>query len=314
MINLENKPFRGGQPGVAMPVEIRQRISEAYHRKSSEEQAKQIVGLLALTPEQLEIRRKNIDQTGKPKTDEYLRKRSTVWNTIKPLVLRDATIPEMISITDLTRDQIANAVHHSDSPERSDILREYLSPEKEKERRKKSREAFLNKKPLSQEQENSDNFATNLLNESLILEDTIYWNKLREIYKTAGRDLPESISDQLRLEVLLRARLDCANGDLDLLLRYSQLRDSIDPRWFDVNLREEEKFVIDSLEISGINSSTPDCVHHWMLGDPMDGVVFGDCIRCGGHKEFSNKNPEHRVANGKAQISLGYGGKARKLD
>lgn len=34
------------------------------------------------------------------------------------------------------------------------------------------------------------------------------------------------------------------------------------------------------------SANAPECVHHWMVGEPYDGKASGDCIKCGGHKVF----------------------------
>lgn len=43
----------------------------------------------------------------------------------------------------------------------------------------------------------------------------------------------------------------------------------------------------EAAELRLVNESTPACVHHWVLGDPIDGFVPGRCKRCGGERSFS---------------------------
>ena len=43
--------------------------------------------------------------------------------------------------------------------------------------------------------------------------------------------------------------------------------------------------------ISIATAQTASCVHHWLLGDPMEGRIPAQCKRCGASKGFST-NPE----------------------
>ena len=43
--------------------------------------------------------------------------------------------------------------------------------------------------------------------------------------------------------------------------------------------------------LSVATSESRGCVHHWVLGDPLDGDVPASCKRCGADKHFST-NPE----------------------
>lgn len=33
-------------------------------------------------------------------------------------------------------------------------------------------------------------------------------------------------------------------------------------------------------ELQMVDGAQPNCVHHWVLGDPASGVVLGRCRRC----------------------------------
>ena len=39
-------------------------------------------------------------------------------------------------------------------------------------------------------------------------------------------------------------------------------------------------------EVRMIDAETPQCVHHWMLGDPISGRIVGRCRRCDASKVF----------------------------
>jgi len=43
--------------------------------------------------------------------------------------------------------------------------------------------------------------------------------------------------------------------------------------------------------ISVATPTSVSCVHHWLLGDPMEGRIPATCKRCGASKGFST-NPE----------------------
>ena len=43
--------------------------------------------------------------------------------------------------------------------------------------------------------------------------------------------------------------------------------------------------------ISVATATSTGCVHHWLLGDPMEGRIPATCKRCGASKGFST-NPE----------------------
>ena len=43
--------------------------------------------------------------------------------------------------------------------------------------------------------------------------------------------------------------------------------------------------------ISVATLETPTCVHHWMLGDPVEGRIPATCKYCGADKGFST-NPD----------------------
>ncbi len=37
-----------------------------------------------------------------------------------------------------------------------------------------------------------------------------------------------------------------------------------------------------------LNTDTPSCVHHWLLGDPVGNQIPGLCNRCGARRVYSN--------------------------
>lgn len=283
MANAENHSFKIGQVGVPMPIRLRTKISSTYHAKTPEQQARQLAGILNLTEEQRANSRRNIDQTGKPKTKEYLRKRSTVWNIIMPLVLRDALIPEMVALTQLTTMQVANALHHSSSPERSAVLSQYLAPEKDKERRSKSHQRgsrSVDRSQISLDEERRNELARALLDAGLITDDVSSWKNLQNIYADAGRELPKNLADKIRLEIFLKAKKSSDEGDSSLMEQYVRLGMSIDADWFGSSLEGDIDFL-----------RTSECKHHWVLGNPKDGTVHGNCLKCGKHKKYEKEKP-----------------------
>ena len=41
-------------------------------------------------------------------------------------------------------------------------------------------------------------------------------------------------------------------------------------------------------ELRLVTSDTPACVHHWLLGEPVNNRIVGHCKRCGAQRVYQN--------------------------
>lgn len=186
-------------------------------------------------------RRHSVSQTTKDKigeanrghkhTDDFKKESSQKRGGVKirgyALLLRGAVVGEIIGLTTLEKSQVVNL--------KSDLRRrgELPKPTKEEEARTKKK-AHSKLEPSSE----SLVFAKNLLKSDLINTDLTFWNALLALYQRERKSLPENFSDQVRLEVFLRAR-----NDKDLRLKYEALGREVSPDWFTSSLKEEEGFI-----------------------------------------------------------------------
>lgn len=284
----------------AAEVSRRQKIGKAstlhFSQQAPEDQANQIARLQNLTPEVREARIVNIGLAlaGRLKPKESVLQQSTTWVRLRGLFARGASVPEVVGITGLTTSQAKNALYR-DRPAWQRIYRP-KNAKLEKERKRAAQLRRYKKDKAPEDIEKMNRFAKLLWEEGLIDIDISSWKKLRSIYKQADRQLPEDSADKVRLEIFLRARRAFLRKKPDLLIKYKQLGDSIDPQWFSQNLLEEERFIVKALSPDRevvVNPQSSDCVHRWVVGQPQGGKADGKCMHCGEHKAFSEAVVEH---------------------
>lgn len=226
-----------------------------------------------------------------------------VWSGIEPFVLRNALTGEIMELTGFSYAQVTNAIfvksHVKNSP-----IKDYSKPENRRDRMSRS---HMGKRwgvpvnPLDTESQRKEKSLVKAFTQvGLITEDTHFWKRLAVIYEQQGRELPQSFSQRLLLEVYLRARNSNRDFPMD---KYQKLIAAIDPQFFSGSL-SEEFHLLDKAE----------CRHHWVLGDPKEGIVHGDCKKCGDRKIYSEKS-ELNNAGRAFQLARKKGGfqKARQL-
>lgn len=264
----------------------------AYNNRTTEKRQIQLANLNVSAEQRAQNNiAQSITKTGRKASEIGVIKKSVIWNQVGVYIARGASSRMVSFMTGVPVDRItaAKAVVRSES-QKVDLP---MDSESVKRRRIDARkEIIVDDSPEIIAKKNA--LANALRDAGLISFDVSSWALLLAFYEGQGRQLPEYFADQIRLEVFFKARKAAKDGDSSLLERYSQIGEEIDAAWFRESLSEEQEFI-----------NVANCTHRWMLGDPNDGIVLGDCKRCGEHKEFSNRIEDNRSKiNGKVNISL----------
>lgn len=184
-------------------------------------------------------RKRTISEETRAKISET---KGGVRNRCLPLLLRGASVDDVLQLTSFKRNQIESLI---DSSREKGILRRPT----EEETRRAARKAHLGRpkgnkeRNYSEEQKYAILLARHFCEEGHITKDLTYWDQLHEIYRRGRRELPESFVDQLRLEVFLAARTDIEKGDMTLIIAYGNLGNNVDTKWFGSSLVLDEEFV-----------------------------------------------------------------------
>lgn len=310
MTSAENGSFRVGQPGVPLPAEFRQMISSGMQNMSSDAKAQRAdrirQSILALSPEEQLARvvpMRNLSQekdrarheksaqtrTGKRQPMEAVIGQSTVWVKVKPLFLRDASVPEASDITGFQRRQVKDALHRNKTRPEWQRIDRVVDPELTRKRRSQAQKRrFISDPEIIENQKKGIELIRLFMDQNLVTEDLSSWKDLNDIYTKMNRDLPESLVDRIRLEFFLAARKALADGNPDLLIKYKELGDFVNLAWLgDISVEENfiTQFVSGKIETQTVSGS--DCVHHWMVEQSRGGKAEGACKNCGVHKVFS---------------------------
>lgn len=310
----ENKSFRVGQAGVPLPPEFRQSISDGMKSMSPEAQAlrrdrisqtilngspealaARVSAMHNLSPEADKARRAKASATraGWRQPQEVVKGMSTVWSRTGPFHARGGSVPEVADITGLNKSQVKSALSKNRLRPEWQQIDVPKDPELTKERRRLSQLRRHHGVGIPQQDLEKMHRLVNLFaQEGFFAMDIVVWNQLIAAYESAGRNLPQNLADKIRLEVFMAARLSASQGNLGPLIRYKELGDSVDSKWFG-NLSGEEKFV--AAYLSGevlLADPSPDCTHRWVIGQSGGERVIGHCRGCGGQKEFQGKYKE----------------------
>lgn len=201
------------------------------------------------------------ERNRRPKSREQVAKLSTVWPKVKILRQRLALSSEIAAITGFTRKQVKRAIDGNRlRPEWNKIPA--LTPEQVVELKRRSGKAKKPRNPEdrklpTQDEKNNLAFAKIVLDSGLISEDLRDWRELNSIYAQNKRDLSDSFTKRLRLEVFLKARKMAHDEDRQLLKKYIKIGEAIDAKWFEGSLAEEQKFITQRL--SGKNNGRIAC-------------------------------------------------------
>jgi len=185
--------------------------------------------------------------TDRPKSREQVRGMSTVWEVVRPLLIRGALPIEIAQISGFTHKQVRNAIYRK-RPDEYSVPDALFTKEKETERRRKAA-APGKKKKLSERVETEDDknrrrFARDILRRHAVLPGLAWFRKLAELYREKQRSLPESFFDRLRLEVFLFAIEQARLGEFIYLDIYKDIGRRIGENWAFSNLAQEEMLII----------------------------------------------------------------------
>jgi hypothetical protein len=182
----------------------------------------------------------------KKREDE--KRRSTVWNKVKPLYKRQLLNAEIAELTDLTYQQVARSIGQNKYRPQWNRVRTPSNNRRIDAWRLRKESKF----PLSESKKLSIQFAKSLVASGLITEGTSKWRQLRNFYWKFGRKLPKSNFDKLRLEVFLQAVKRQRYGrESRLLSLYDKLGNEIGNEWFKTSLFHDESFIRTKYEPAG---------------------------------------------------------------
>lgn len=165
--------------------------------------------------------------SGRPKPPEVVKKISSVWEIVRPLILRGGIPIEVESVTDLSRKNINKAAHRR-RPEWSSVPP--ASPQQLKEKRnraytiirerKRSEKSFL----LSEDQQKILALAKTLVKEGYFTDDLTNFHRLEKLYKEHKRAIPESFAVRLCCEYFIAARMQVQRDNKrDMIEEYTRL-------------------------------------------------------------------------------------------
>ncbi len=103
---------------------------------------------------------------------------------------------------------------------------------------------------LTDHQEHQFELVRKLVEFGLVPTDLSHRESLLWLYKKEGRQLPESIADQMRLEVFFISQVR-SQEDTD---SYQAIGDEIDQYWFRTSMVGEEQFILNNLNILASNA------------------------------------------------------------
>lgn len=120
---------------------------------------------------------------------------------------------------------------------RADLLKVPTKEQKSEAMRRSQR------KEIPESERNSSALARKLIDLGIVPIELDYFNKLREVYRQKRRDLPANPADVLRLEVYLIAYVNMLSGEKKLMDDYRVSGESVNKKWFNSSLKEEEEFI-----------------------------------------------------------------------
>lgn len=199
------------------------------------------------TPETIEKMR--AARIGKRKSEEYVHRRSDVWNQVRPFFVRRLRSKDIACFTGLDSQQVKNSIYSSKTSLVNNV--EAFTPEEVKERKRKSGAGqplrLIDRPPITEDEKNNIELVKKFVADGLFTDDLSYWETLRKLYAKYGRNLPESSAEMLRLEIFVSARQQAENGDRTMLEAYIRRGEEIDKSWFINSLRDEQEFITEKL-------------------------------------------------------------------
>lgn len=177
---------------------------------------------------------------------EMSRKHGAVKIVAGPLLLRGGSSEEVAAVTGFTKVQIDNLIINMRRPGGG------LEKPTDEETSQRKSKAHLGKprnrkaRQYTPKEKHSFAFLRKFVRDELFA-DLVDWIELYELYRLHNRQLPESFTDRLRLELFLKAT-KCAvrDGDRGLSRRYIRSGQAIDATWFNQDGYLEEQIFIRS--------------------------------------------------------------------
>ncbi len=179
------------------------------------------------------------------KRPEIAENQTSTWRKVYPLAIRNGTLSEIGEIVDTSPINVRRLIGHPRTV--MQLPAEYFSPENKKYRHVKgSKRAGRTKRGIlpTLSEVRSLQFTKTMLEAGMIENELSSWHGLIDLFSESGRNLPENFNDQLRLELFFKARGELLlNNNSELFVKYIDIGQKVDPRWFDRSLASEEDFV-----------------------------------------------------------------------
>lgn len=165
-----------------------------------------------------------------------------------PLLIRGFGLDEIWGITQLSFSQMHNVLSYLRREQ--GVLARPTQEESNSTRlqTKRIRRVLSREESLTNTEEKSFALVGEFSRAKLVPVELDAWQGLHQLYALNSRDLPSLSADKARLEVFLRARMQSARGDTNLLATYKENGDKVDSEWFDNYLSVEEEFITEILE------------------------------------------------------------------
>ncbi len=188
------------------------------------------------------------------KRPEIAENQTSTWRKVYPLAIRNGTLSEIAELIDTSSVNVRRLIQHPRTV--MQLPDEYFSPENKKYRHAKGsvRAGKTRKGVLPTLSEvRSLRFAKNMIEAGMIENELSSWHGLIDLFAESGRNLPDNFNDQLRLELFYRARRELLlNNNSEIFVKYVNLGQAVDPRWFDRSMASEEDFITVNFASHGV--------------------------------------------------------------